>query len=258
VVVSFDGLLHRTPFVKQMKTLLDLLEEELQTPVDLEFASDGESLYLLQCRPQTSVDEAESVTIPRNLPDADVVFSANRYVSGGKIEDLTHLVYVEPERYQELDAAGIQRVARAIGRLNQLLPRRRFALLGPGRWGSRGDPRLGVPVGYADISNTALLVEIARRQGGYVPDLSFGTHFFQDLVESEIRYLPLYPDEPGVRFNQAFLSEGPNTLVDLAPDLRDVARVVRLIDVERASGGRRLCVLMDPRADEAIAFLRAV
>ena len=67
--------------------------------------------------------------------------------------------------------------------------------MGPGRWGSRGDIKLGVSVTYADINNTAMLIEIARRTGNYVPDLSFGTHFFQDLVEAQIRYLPLYPDE---------------------------------------------------------------
>ena len=257
VVVNFDGLLHRTPFVAQMQALLEGLQRELGSPVDIEFASDGDVLYLLQCRPQISAEEAESVSIPRHLPDEDVLFSAHRYVSGGRIDDLTHTVYVDPERYRELDDAGIQRVARAVGALNRLLPKRRFALLGPGRWGSRADPRLGVPVGYADISNTALLVEIARQQGGYVPDLSFGTHFFQDLVESEIRYLPLYPDEPGARFNEAFLRDGPNSLAELAPEFRDLAGVVTVIDVGRASGGRRLCVLMSSQSDEALGFLRA-
>ncbi len=94
----------------------------------------------------------------------------------------------------------MKEVARAVGRLNRILPKRGFALIGPGRWGSRGDIRLGVPVTYADISNAAVLIEIARQRGGYVPDLSFGTHFFQDLVESSIRYLPLYPDDPETIF----------------------------------------------------------
>ena len=76
--------------------------------------------------------------------------------------------------------------------------------MGPGRWGSRGDITLGVRVTYAGISNTAMLIEIARRKGSYVPDLSFGTHFFQDLVEARIRYLALYPDEDGILFNEDF------------------------------------------------------
>ena len=76
--------------------------------------------------------------------------------------------------------------------------------MGPGRWGSRGDIKLGVNVTYSDINNTTALVEIALKHGDYVPELSFGTHFFQDLVEASIRYLPIYPDDFGIIFNTAF------------------------------------------------------
>jgi pyruvate, water dikinase len=100
-------------------------------------------------------------------------------------------------------------VGEAVSRLNAVLPRRAFILMGPGRWGSRGDITLGMRVTYADICNTAMLVEIARRKGSYVPDLSFGTHFFQDLVEARIRYLALYPDEPGIVFNEDFFRRSP-------------------------------------------------
>ncbi len=142
-----------------------------------------------------------------------------------------------------------------MGRLNRLLPKRQFALLGPGRWGSRGDIRLGVPVTYADISNAAILIEIARQKGGYVPDLSFGTHFFQDLVESNIRYLPLYPDDPDVVFNEGFFRSAPNALASLAPDFEALADVLRVIDVPAASGGRVLRILMNGDLDEAVGLL---
>ena len=85
--------------------------------------------------------------------------------------------------------------------------------MGPGRWGSRGDIKLGVNVTYSDINNTAVLIEIARKKGNYVPDLSFGTHFFQDLVEASIRYLPLYPDEKGIIFNEEFLRIRPTDVM---------------------------------------------
>ena len=97
--------------------------------------------------------------------------------------------------------------------------------MGPGRWGSRGDIRLGVPVTYADISNAAVLIEIARQKGGYVPDLSFGTHFFQDLVESNIRYLPLYPDDPERGLQRGASSCGaPNALAEPRPRVRGARR----------------------------------
>ena len=146
-------------------------------------------------------------------------------------------------------------MGRAVGRLNKVLPKRQFILMGPGRWGSRGDIRLGVSVGYADISNTAVLVEIARKRGNYAPDLSFGTHFFQDLVEAGIRYLPLYPDDPGNRFDEDFFRKASNLLPGLLPDFKHLADVVRVIDVPATREGLHLRVLMNGESEEAIGVL---
>ncbi len=256
-VVTFEGLIADSPFLGRMRSLLQLLREALGTPADLEFAHDGEHLYLLQCRPQGMSEGLAPVAIPRDLSPERVLFTANRYVSDGRVDDLTHVVYVDPEGYGRLGADAMREVGRAVGRLNRLLPRHHFALLGPGRWGSRGDIRLGVPVTYADLSNTSILMEIARGRDGYVPDLSFGTHFFQDLVESNIRYLPLYPDDAGVTFNESFFTGSPNELPTLLPDLAHLSDAVRVIDVKKASGGLSLRILMDGDSDEAVGFLAA-
>jgi hypothetical protein len=126
--------------------------------------------------------------------------------------------------------------------------------MGPGRWGSRGDIRLGVNVTYSDINNTAMLVEIARKKRDYVPEPSFGTHFFQDLVEASIRYLPLYPDEAGVLFNESFLSTAENILGELLPEFAPYADVIRVIDVPRSANGQTLQVLMNGETGEALAM----
>jgi len=254
-VVTFEGLFAETPFVARMRALLQVLREKLKTPVDIEFASDGRHVYLLQCRPQSATEDAQPAAIPRDLPHDRLLFTARRYVSNGRVADLSHVVYVDPDGYARLDPDRIREVGRAIGRLNRLLPKRQFILMGPGRWGSRGDIRLGVPVSYADISNCALLVEIARQKGGYLPDLSFGTHFFQDLVESSIRYLPLYPDDDGVVFNEAFFTRAPNALAALAPEFAALGEVLRVVDVPAAARGRILRVLMNGELDEAVGFL---
>jgi pyruvate,water dikinase len=256
-VVTFEGLIADTPFLARMRSLLQLLREALGTPVDLEIASDGEHLYLLQCRPQGMSAGEEPVVLPRDLLPERVLFTANRYISDGRVEDVTHIVYVDSKAYSHLDPDAMREVGRTVGRLNRLLPRRRFVLMGPGRWGSRGDVRLGVPVTYADLSNTSMLMEIARNRDGYVPDLSFGTHFFQDLVESAIRYLPLYPDDPGVTFNEAFFRGSPNELPTLLPELAHLSDVVRVIDVARASKGLVMRILMNGENDEAVGFLAA-
>jgi hypothetical protein len=129
--------------------------------------------------------------------------------------------------------------------------------MGPGRWGSRGDITLGVPVTYSQINNAAVLIEFARQRGNYVPDLSFGTHFFQDLVEAGIRYLPLYPDDPDVVFNEAFFRRAHNVLAELLPDAAHLAEVVRVIDVGREMGGKVLRVLLNAELDEAVGVLSA-
>jgi hypothetical protein len=259
LVVTFEGLLSQTTFVKQMAAILGLLEDQLGTPVDLEFACDGKDLYIVQCRAESYTDGGGPVPIPRDVPPEDVLFRARRYVSNGEVPDITHVVYVDPQAYDELtDLSELKAVGAAVGRLNAALPKRRFILMGPGRWGSRGDIKLGVSVTYSDINNTAVLVEVARQKGGYVPDLSFGTHFFQDLVEASIRYLPLYPDEAGQVLDEAFFRRAPNRLADLAPDHAHLASVVKVVDVQQATGGRVLRIAMNADENEALGYFASV
>ncbi|MBD3403135.1 pyruvate, phosphate dikinase, partial [candidate division GN15 bacterium] len=256
LVVTFEGLMDNPQFVKQMHAILRTLEQKMGTPVDIEFAHDGKELYLLQCRPQSHSTDAAPVPIPKDLPEERVIFSANRFVSNGFVPDVTHIVYVDPAKYGELPSRELLRsVGRAVSKLNKVLPKRQFILMGPGRWGSRGDIKLGVNVTYSDINNTAMLIEIARKQGNYTPDLSFGTHFFQDLVEANIRYLPLYPDEEGNAFNEHFLTRSPSIFDDLLPEYAELADTVRVIDVTRVCEGQVLRVLMNADLDEAVAVL---
>ncbi|MGB8953241.1 MAG: PEP/pyruvate-binding domain-containing protein [Candidatus Aminicenantales bacterium] len=256
LVVTFDGLIESTSFIPQLREVMRILEEKLQSPVDIEFASDGKNFYLLQCRTQSHMEGCEPVYIPKDLPKEKVLFLANRFISNGRVPDITHVVYVDPQSYDELSSqAKLFAVGRAVGKLNKLLPRRRFILMGPGRWGSRGDIKLGVKVSYADISNTAALIEIARKKANYLPDLSFGTHFFQDLVESEIRYLPLYPDEKGAVFQEKFFKESANILPHILPEFADIAETVRVINISKSTDGMVLRILMNADLDEAVGIL---
>jgi hypothetical protein len=254
-VVTFEGLTRDTPFVARVRALMSLLAERLQMPIDIEFASDGRHFYLLQCRAQSFVADAAPAAIPRGVPPERILFSTRRFVSNGRVPDLTHIVYVDADAYQALAThQDLTDVGRAVGRLNKLLPARKFTLIGPGRWGSRGDIKLGVRVTYSDIHNTSLLIEVAARRGNYVPDVSFGTHFFQDLVEAGIRYLPLFPGEPEVVFNERFLHDAPNALGELLPEYAHLAETVRVIDVARATGGQILRVLMNADSEEAVGL----
>jgi len=216
----------------------------------------GRIFFLLQCRPQSYTAEISASPIPKDLPEKDIVFSANRHISNGQVPDITHIVYVVPERYTEIENKNdLKTVGEVISGLNYVLPKRQFILMGPGRWGSRGDIKLGVSVTYSDINNTAVLIEIARKKGNYIPDLSFGTHFFQDLVEASIRYLPLYPDDAGIIFNERFLNGSPNILAQILPEYENLSDVIRVIDVPATTGGNILRVLMNADLEEAVGIL---
>jgi predicted nucleotidyltransferase len=256
VLPTFEGLMGTGDFVPMMRRLLVLLEQRCGFPVDIEFAADGENVYLLQCRAQSSWQKEENIQLPDRPAPENLLFTAEKFVSDGLVPAVTHVVYVVPEAYDSLkDMNSLVNVGRTVGRLNGILPKGRFVLMGPGRWGSRGDVKLGVRVTYSDINNTAALIEMAFRKGNYVPDLSFGTHFFQDLVEASIRYLPLYPDDDGIVFNKPFFENSENILEKLLPETGELAEVIRVIDIPAATEGRFLRIAMSGDEGKAMAYL---
>jgi pyruvate,water dikinase len=257
-VITFSKLLAHGPFIPQIRDILKILKNALGWPVDIEFACDGyiHKLYLLQCRPQSQTGGVSNVTIPKDVPVADQLFTASRYITNALVEGVEYLVYVDPAAYDALPAMeDLIQVGRVVGELNQRLPRQKFILIGPGRWGSRGDVKLGVRVGYSDINNTAMLIEVARKKKDYVPELSFGTHFFQDLVEANIRYLPLYPDEKNSVFNEEFFLTSPNHLKRLIPHARNMEQVIRVIHVPKSTDGATVTIYMDGDREKALGCL---
>lgn len=120
---------------------------------------------------------------------------------GGNIElDIDMIIKVDTGDYAGLSSDARYDTARRIGELVRMnADSHRILLIGPGRWGS-SSPELGVPVRFADIAGAAMLAEIAEMLESVVPDLSYGSHFFQDLVEADIAYVALFPALPGCRY----------------------------------------------------------
>ncbi len=256
MIITFSRLFDKTEFLDKVNRIINILEENIGSPVDVEFAYDGEKLYIVQCRPQSQALDKERKPIPRDVKEKFKLFSANKYVTTGQIENVEYIVYVVPEKYSELESREkMQKVARIVGDLNNELPKRKFILMGPGRWGSRGDIKLGVPVKYREIHKTSLLVEVAKERGGYQPELSFGTHFFQDLVEGGIKYLPLYPEEEENIWKEDMLFRSENRLTDFFPEYEEFEDVIRVIDVGDLTQGGTLSVVMDGDANQALAYL---
>ncbi|MEE4218286.1 MAG: PEP/pyruvate-binding domain-containing protein [Xanthomonadales bacterium] len=255
LVVTFDRLTHDSDYPGFLRWVLKTLEKAYGCPVEIEFAHDGREFYLLQCRPQVTRGVEQAVRVASNIPADRRVFSASRDIDSAAVHGVEYIVLIDPRHYNRLESSeDRQGVARVVRKLNERLHDRPFILMGPGRWGSR-DMRMGVHVGYADINYARMLIEIARPVGGFVPEVSFGSHFFQDLIESRICYLALYPEETGNLFNEDFLHGTANALTSILPDESAFSRVVRVIDVAAVSNGLLLNVDMDGDAQEALAYL---
>ncbi|HEY9071758.1 MAG TPA: PEP/pyruvate-binding domain-containing protein [Candidatus Ozemobacteraceae bacterium] len=259
-VLTFENLLKTTPFLQEIRDILRILKDALGWPVDIEFAAgeDQHTLYLLQCRPQCQADGAINTPVPQDVPLEDRLFTANKYITSAIVHGVEYIVYVDPAGYDALATLDeMLEVGRLVGELNQRLPERKFILMGPGRWGSRGDIKLGVKVGYSDINNTSMMIEIARRKLDYTPDLSFGTHFFQDLVEANIKYLPLYPDEPGNHFLEEFFRNAPNCLKRFAGKNvpATIDNVLRIIHIPAIADGATMSIIMDGDQNKAMGYL---
>ncbi len=263
LVLTFDELLQRTPLAERMRTILDLLEREYRLPVDMEFTVRVENartqapdvqISVLQCRPQSQLQDTE-VELPKDLPPEDVVFATRRIVPHGHVKRIRYVLFVTPEGYFSLpDAAMRSELSRSIGRLNALLEGETFICVGPGRWGTN-NPDLGVRIGYADIYNSRALVELSGKGVGTAPDPSFGTHFFQDLIEAHIFPLAIYLDDADAVFNRQFFYLTPNRLVDFLPDEASLEGCLRVIEVNAFRAGHYLDLVMDDEQGQALAHL---
>ncbi|SFM44962.1 PEP/pyruvate-binding domain-containing protein [Thermodesulforhabdus norvegica] len=253
--ITFDNFLEKTPFVRIMKKVLRKLEQEYGRPVDVEFAWENDRLYLLQCRTLASRDEPDYVVIPSGIDSAKIVFKNNRVLFNADLRNIRYIVFVDPREYREI-RSGEERIAvgRIVGMVNRALDDK-YALFGPGRWGSN-DLRLGVRVGYQDINRAVILGEIAFEQEGMTPEVSFGTHFFNDLIEARIVPVAIFPDEPENFFNESLLEHFPNELFRFAPDYYEkFYRILKIIDLENAQPGTRLRILQDVENQKGIGYL---
>jgi hypothetical protein len=262
VILTFNNLINRTKFVEIIGEMMAVLENAYGQPVDIEFTASVDShervhVNLLQCRPLEVSSRAGPVTVPEDVSRDRTLFRSSKIVSGGMVEKIRFIVYVDPRQYADISRMDVKKsLGRVVGRINShpQVAQSKMIMMGPGRWGS-SNIDLGVNVSYADIDNTAVLVEIAQEEAGHVPEVSYGTHFFQDLVEEQIIYLPVYPDDPATEFNEEFFARAPNVLTDLLPDAGEFADIVHVMDVPSAAGGAYVRVVADAQSRRAVCFL---
>lgn len=256
-LVDFRGLLAPgTGFTAWMRAALSALRTAYDHPVDVEFtlnvdaAEPGGSwrVNIVQCRPLQTRGPSSStgeVEVPDD-PDDALVALHGHFMGGTAALPLTHVVLVRPRAYAELGTQDRHEVARRIGAVTAALREppgggepASVLLLGPGRWGTT-TPSLGVPSHFTEISSVAVLGELADGPGGFRPELSWGSHFFQDLVETGIFYLAIDPLDPGTALRLERVLARPNLVADLVPDAAPLAGVLHVADMRGGeNAGRR-------------------
>ena len=239
-LLTFENLLKKTDFPARMQLLLKTLEKAYRYPVDIEFTINktkqgASKINLLQCRPLQTKGLKKRISIPKDIPQEKVFFAAEGgFMGGNSALPIKRVIWIDAKHYSQLSLSDKHEVARLIGRLNRRIKDREqqpTLLLGPGRWGT-STPSLGVPVRFSEINNMTAIGEVAFAEGGLMPELSFGSHFFQDLVEADIFYLALFPDTFPCTLNSDWLYQRANLLEGMMPSSSRFKPVVKVVDVQ--------------------------
>ncbi|MFN3986796.1 MAG: PEP/pyruvate-binding domain-containing protein [Rhodocyclaceae bacterium] len=259
--LTFDGLIERTAFVADLRTVLASLHAAYAHPVEVEFALNwqadgGYRINLLQCRPMQvrNLEGARGAAPPAG---AAVLLNAEGAVIGpSRIIRLQRVVYVVPEAFVRLGPAERGEVARLVGRLNHASEGRCTLALGPGRWGSR-DPWLGIPVQFGEINHFAAICEIVGMHAHLVPDVSLGTHFLNELIEADVLYFAQFPHRNGNRLDETALLARPDRFTEVLPDAAAWAGVIHVADFDAVPGALQPVLYADAEAQRVVVTLEA-
>ncbi len=231
-ILGFSRLLRRTDFPATMERIMRLVSETYAYPVDVEYACNftpqGEyRVNLLQCRTIQTNGLGQAGVVPK-VRDFFWRIRGN-FMGGNAAIPVRWAVFVKVEEYLALPEGRKYAVARKVGELNRLLAGKGAILIGPGRWGTT-TPSLGVPVNFSEINRFVCMCELAYSSHGLRPELSYGSHFFQDLVEAGIFYTAIYQGEAGCEFDEALFDRCPDRYRELSGD-GSLEGVIRVCDL---------------------------
>ncbi len=237
--ISCKGIVSNKTLMEQMKRLLSCIQEEYDYPVDTEFtiniSENGEySVDLLQCRPLQIQKGKDGVTVPKDVPKEDILLESRGASMGiSKASELDIIVYVDPVKYYNMPYKEKDLVAKLISRINWHYRdlSKHMMLIVPGRVGT-SSPELGVPTAFSDISAFEIICETEETKAGYNPELSYGSHIFQDLVEAQIMYTAIFKDERTIRF----APEKFNEYRDITKEFEEKEELLQIVHVYDVSG----------------------
>jgi hypothetical protein len=256
--ITFERLLRDTAVASDLRRMLKRLEEAYEQPVDIEFTlnflADGTyRIHLLQCRTFQVRRESWGILSAASAMQTRLLVAHGAVIGVSRELRLSRIVYVVQEAYAKLSEQERYAVARLIGRLNPLFPveDRGLMLIGPGRWGTQS-PALGIPVSFAELSRASVICEVVAMHERLIPDVSLGTHFFNDLVEHDVLYVAYFPKKTGNFLDTEWFAKAPSRLLELDPSAVALDHVVRVIEC-RDTGGP-VFLRADATAQEAVVF----
>ena len=237
--ISCDGIVNNEQLMDDLKTMLRVLQEQYEYPVDIEYtinlSDDGDyRIGPLQCRPLQVNRDSKVVEIPENPPEREVFLESVHCSMGmSRSKKVDALVYVDPIGYYKLPYKEKYKVRNAINAVNWAYrgQGKCLVLMVPGRI-CTSSPELGVPTSFADISEFDVIAEVAETEAGYMPELSYGSHIFQDLVEQGILYTAVFRNEKTLHYRPELLNDEPNCLEKFFPDPGELKDIVRVYDLE--------------------------
>ncbi len=220
--ISCLGLVRNREMMGQMRQMMHVIQSEYGEPVDIEFTVNVSEtreymINLLQCRPLQVFHDTGEVRVPADVPEADILLETRGASMGlSRKVKLDMIAYVDPVKYYHLPYNEKTQIAALIGRINWKYrdQGKHLLLMVPGRIGT-SSPELGVPTAFSDISGFDAVCEMAETRAGYNPELSYGSHIFQDLVEAQILYMAVFPGERTPHFRPELLRQAPNLIAEI-------------------------------------------
>ena len=249
--ISCKGLVSNETLMEQMKRMLHCIEEEYEYPVDTEFtiniSENGEySIDLLQCRPLQVQKGKGGTVVPADVAKEDILLESKGASMGiCKATKLDIIVFVDPVKYYNMPYKEKDLVAKLIGKINWHYrnEEKHMMLIVPGRVGT-SSPELGVPTSFSDISAFEIICETEESKAGYNPELSYGSHIFQDLVEAQILYTAVFHNEKTLHFSPEKL----NTSKDMISEFDKNGTLEEIVHVYDVSN--RKCEVYNDVAGE--------
>ncbi|MBO7458587.1 MAG: phosphoenolpyruvate synthase [Paludibacteraceae bacterium] len=180
------------PLADIVKQLLEMAQEEIKCPVEIEFAVNLEHepqiFHVLQIRP-ISADSLNAKVEWSNIDEQGAFLRSGNALGIGQIDDVSDIIYLKRDTF---DIMRTREMAETIRQWNNKMRQdgKQYLLIGFGRWGSQ-IPTLGVPVQWSDISEAKAIAECGLENFRIEP--SQGSHFFQNMTSFNVGYMNIDP-----------------------------------------------------------------